>query len=148
MLQSSEHQNDQTQKQFISPSNQSHEHFTLNGEHATLLCNYLFTTHTLSFQICTCQTSHIIVCIVNCVFAILYNICNISNLFVYCYFVFCVLSCCCHSVALWSFCHYNKFLICVNIPGNKAHSDIILLLFVSCPVAVILLHVCVNIPGQ
>ncbi len=22
-----------------------------------------------------------------------------------------------------SFCHENKFLICVNIPGNKAHSD-------------------------
>ncbi len=22
-----------------------------------------------------------------------------------------------------SFCHENKFLVCVNIPGNKAHSD-------------------------
>ncbi len=22
-----------------------------------------------------------------------------------------------------SFCHENKFLLCVNIPGNKAHSD-------------------------
>ncbi len=21
------------------------------------------------------------------------------------------------------FCHENKFLVCVNIPGNKAHSD-------------------------
>ncbi len=24
---------------------------------------------------------------------------------------------------MWSFCHENKFLVCVNIPGNKAHSD-------------------------
>ncbi len=39
-------------------------------------------------------------------------------LFVYCSFVVCVLSCCCHSIALWSFCHYNKFLICVNIPDQ------------------------------
>ncbi len=23
-----------------------------------------------------------------------------------------------------SFCHENKFLVCVNIPGNKAHSDL------------------------
>ncbi len=45
-LQRSEHQNDQTQKQFISPNNPSHEHLTLNVEHTTLLCNYLFTTHT------------------------------------------------------------------------------------------------------
>ncbi len=29
----------------------------------------------------------------------------------------------CHSVALWSFCHYNNFLVCVNIPDNKARSD-------------------------
>ncbi len=44
-------------------------------------------------------------------------------IFVYCSFVVCVLSRCCHSVALWSFCHYNKFFVCVNKPGNKAHSD-------------------------
>ncbi len=46
--------------------------------------------------------------------------------FVYLYiilFIICVLSYCCLSVALWSFCHYNKFLVCVNIPGDKAHSD-------------------------
>uniref|UniRef100_A0A672PE34 Aspartyl-tRNA synthetase 2, mitochondrial n=1 Tax=Sinocyclocheilus grahami TaxID=75366 RepID=A0A672PE34_SINGR len=29
------------------------------------------------------------------------------------------LFCHCHSVTLWSFCHENKFLVCVNIPGNK-----------------------------
>ncbi len=39
-LQSSEHQNGQTQKQFLSPSNPSHEHLTLNVEHTTLLYNY------------------------------------------------------------------------------------------------------------
>ncbi len=44
-----EHQNDQTQKQFLSPSNPSHEHFILNMEHTTLLYNYLFTTHTYFF---------------------------------------------------------------------------------------------------
>ncbi len=49
--QSSEHQNDQTQEQFLSPSNRSHEHFKLNMEHTTLLYNYLFTTHT--YVLCT-----------------------------------------------------------------------------------------------
>ncbi len=44
-LQSSEYQNDQTQEQFLSPSNPSHEHSILNMEHTTLLYNYLFTTH-------------------------------------------------------------------------------------------------------
>ncbi len=60
-LQSSEHQNDQTQEQFLPPSNPSHEHLTWNVEHTTLLYNYLFTTHKyinlylliFSFQICT-----------------------------------------------------------------------------------------------
>ncbi len=32
-------------------------------------------------------------------------------IFVYCSFVVCVLSCHCHSVALWSICPYNKFLV-------------------------------------
>ncbi len=93
-LQSSEHQNDQTQKLFLSPSNPSHEHLILNVEHTTLL-HYLFTTHTyfVIFKF-ACQTSHIIVCIVYCVFAILYI----------------------------------------------AYLYIVLLLSVSCPVAVILLH--------
>ncbi len=50
MLQSSEHQNDQTQKQFISPSNPSHEYLTLNVEHTTPLYNYLFITHTYFFH--------------------------------------------------------------------------------------------------
>ncbi len=44
-------------------------------------------------------------------------------IFVHNFFIICVLSCHWHSVALWSFCHQNKFLVCVNIPGNKANSD-------------------------
>ncbi len=43
----------------------------------------------------------------------------VHYLFVHCSFVVCVLSCCCHSVALWRFCHYNKFLVL----DNKTHSD-------------------------
>ncbi len=70
--------------------------------------HYLFITHTyFSFQICTCQTSHIIVCIVYLPYSTL-PIC----IFVYYSFNICVLSC--HSVAPWSFCHFNKFLVCVN----------------------------------
>ncbi len=118
---SSEHQSDQTQEQFLPSGNPSHEHLTINDvEHTKLLYNDLFTTHTcffFSFQICTCQTcTHKIVCIVYCVFAILY----IAYLYI---LILLSVSCLCHSVALWSFCHYNTFLVCVNIPGNKAHSD-------------------------
>ncbi len=93
-LQSSEHQNDQTQKQFLSPSNPSHEHLTLNMEHTTLLYNYLFTTDTyFEFQICTYYTcTHIIVFIIYIVF--------VHCQFVYYSFIICVLSCCCHSVPL------------------------------------------------
>ncbi len=36
-LQSSEHQNDQTQEQFLPSGNPSHEHLRLNMEHTTLL---------------------------------------------------------------------------------------------------------------
>ncbi len=42
-LQSSEQQNDQTQKQFIPSSNPSHEHLTLNEKHNTII-------HYFSFQ--------------------------------------------------------------------------------------------------
>ncbi len=111
--QSPEHQNDQTQKQFLSPSSPSHEHLTLNVEHTTLLYNYLFSTHTYFFiSICTMSDlfTH------NCLYCILYFCHIVHCLFVYCPFAVCVLSC--HSVALWSFCHYNKLLVCGNIPGQ------------------------------
>ncbi len=73
-LQSTEHQNDQTQEQFLPSSNPSHEHLTLNVEHTTLLY-IIYSPHILifSFQFCTYQTcTHIIVYIIYCVFAILY----------------------------------------------------------------------------
>ncbi len=71
-LQSSEHHKDQTQKQSLPSGNPSHEHLTLNTEHTTLLYNYLFTTHLFFHFKFSRQTLHIIVCIVHCVFAILY----------------------------------------------------------------------------
>ncbi len=47
-LQSSEHQNDQTQEQFLPSRNPSHEHLTLNVEHTTLL--YItYSSHILIF---------------------------------------------------------------------------------------------------
>ncbi len=50
-LQSSEHQNNQTQEQFLPSSNPSHEHLTLNVEHTTLL--YItYSPHILIFHIC------------------------------------------------------------------------------------------------
>ncbi len=87
---------------------------TLNVKHTTLLYNYLFTTHTcfFLFQICTHQTcTHIIVYIIYCVIAIFY----IAYLYI---IILLSVSCCCHSIALWSFCHCNKFLVCVNIPDQ------------------------------
>ncbi len=118
-LQSSEHQNDQTQEQFLPPSNPSHEHLTLNVEHTTLFT--LFIHHTYFFFISILHISDLYTH--NCLYYILCFCYFVHCLFVYYSFIICVLSCCCHSVALWSFCHYNKFLVCVNIPGNKAHSD-------------------------
>ncbi len=49
-LQSSEHQNDQTQEQFLPSSNLSHKHLTLNMEHTTLLFFFLLSTFFLFFS--------------------------------------------------------------------------------------------------
>ncbi len=101
-LQSSEHQNDQTQEQFLPSGNPSHEHLTLNVEHTTL--HYLFITHTYFF-ISILHISDLYTH--NCLYYILCFCYFVHCLFVqvYYYFIICVLSCCCHSVALWSFCH-------------------------------------------
>ncbi len=67
----------------------------------------IYKMHIVYFVYCVCAILHIVY-------------------FVYLYiiiFIICVLSCHCYSVALWSFCHQNKFLVCANIPGNKANSD-------------------------
>ncbi len=47
-LQSSEHQNDQAQKQFLPSGNPSHEQLTINVEHTTLLY-IIYSSHILIF---------------------------------------------------------------------------------------------------
>ncbi len=100
-LQSSVHQNDQTQKQFLPPSNPSHEHLTWNTQHYYTIMysphtwntqhyyTIMYSPHTWNTQHYYTiiysphtyfffhfkfarQTSHITVCIVYCVFSILY----------------------------------------------------------------------------
>ncbi len=74
-LQSSEHQNDQTQEQFLPPSNPSHELLILNMEHTTLI----YSPHTLIFFILNSHMSDLTHNCLHCIFAILYiaylNIC-------------------------------------------------------------------------
>ncbi len=95
-----EHQNDQTQEQFLSPSNRSHEHFKLNMEHTTLLYNYLFTTHTYVFI----SNFHMSDLTHNCLYCILCFCHFVHCLFVYLYIVL-LLSVSCP-------CHYKKFPMC------------------------------------
>ncbi len=102
-LQSSEDQNDQTQKQFLAQSNPSLEHLTLNMGHTTLLYNNLFTPHCFKFHLKFVMTKK-----------------NMSDLTHNCFY--CILC----------FCH---FVHCLFV-----YLYIVLLLSVSCPVAVILLH--------
>ncbi len=87
----------------------------INVEHTTLLYIYLFTTLLYFFFISNLHMSDLTH---NCLYCILCFCHFVHCVFVYCSCVVCVLSCCCHSVALWSFCHYNNFLLCVNIPGQ------------------------------
>ncbi len=79
--------------------------------------NTLFIHHTYLFFI---SKVHMIADLYtnNCIDYILCFCYFVHCLFVYCSFVVCVLSCNWHSVALWSFCHCNIFLVCVNIPGQ------------------------------
>ncbi len=99
-LQISEHQNDQTQEQFLPPSNPSHENLTLNVEHTTLLY-IIYSLHILIFFISNLHISDLYTH--NCLYYILCFCYFVHCQFVYYYFIICVLSCCCHSVALWSF---------------------------------------------
>ncbi len=93
-------------------------HLTLNVEHTTLFTLFIHPTYLFFISICTYQTcTHIIVYIIYCVFAIF-----VHCLFVYLYIILLLSVSCPVAVILlplWSFCHYNKFLICVNnIPGQ------------------------------
>ncbi len=121
-LQSSEHQNDQTQKQFLPSGNPSHEHLTITWNTQHYYTSFIHHTYLFTFQICTYHTcTYITVCYILCF--LFYFLHCLFCIFVYYYFfIIWVLCCCCVSVALWSFCHYNKFLVSVNIPTNKAHS--------------------------
>ncbi len=90
----------------------------------TTLLYIIYSSHILIF-ISNLHISYLY--IHNCIYYIL-CFCNFVHcIFLHYSFIICVLSCCCHFVALWSFCHYKIFLVCVNIPGkcgNKAHSQL------------------------
>ncbi len=81
------------------------------GTHNTII--QLFIHHTYFFHL---HMSDLYT--YNCLYCIFCFCYIVHCLYVYCSFVVSVLSCCCHSVALWSFCHYKKFLVCVNILGQ------------------------------
>ncbi len=101
-------------RHFLCPSNPSHEHLILNMEHTILLYNYLFT---FFFSFKNVHISDLYTH--NCLYYILCLCYFVHLLFVYLYIILLLsVSCRCYSVALWSFCHYKKFLICVNIPGQ------------------------------
>ncbi len=84
--------------------------------------------HTTHNTIIHHYSSHILIYISNLHISYLYTHNCLYYILCFCFlyiaylyislFIICVLSCCCLSVALWSFCHYNKFLVCVNILGQ------------------------------
>ncbi len=90
--------------QAIHLMNTSYE--TWNTQHYYTI---IYSPHILIFffQVCTSDLTHNCL-FIYCVYAILY--------ITYLYIVL-LLSVSC-PVAPWSFCHYNKFLVCVNIPGQ------------------------------
>ncbi len=71
-----------------------------HGTHNTII-HCLFTIYTYFFI----SSLHIPDLYTHCLYCILCFCYFVHCLFVYCSFVVCVLSCHCHSVALWSFCH-------------------------------------------
>ncbi len=92
------------------------EHLKINMKHNS----YIYLTHILHFKFAPNIPVHTKLSILYTVFVLF---CTLSILYII-ICIICVLSCHIHSVALWSFYHQNKFLVCVNIPGNKADSDI------------------------
>ncbi len=117
-LQCSEHQNVQTQEQFLSPSNPSHEHLTI------IMAYTIYTL--IHFFICTSIAHNIPVHTKLSIVIYLYIQLSICILLfrIYLFFFLSVP----YSVTVIllhcvNFCHENKFHVCVNIPSNKAHSD-------------------------
>ncbi len=85
----------------------------LKDTNGPLLDHLQFAYRATGLWICTYQTcTHIIVYIIYCVFAILYIACLYI---VYNYFIICVQSCCCHSVAL-------VVCVCVCVKNNTFDS--------------------------
>ncbi len=94
-----------------------------HGTHNTIIqlfihpqITFILFVYIFLFQICTCQTSHIIVCIVYCILP--FCILPIVNLYIV---ILLSVSCCCHSVALGASVTITNPCMC-NIPANKAHS--------------------------
>ncbi len=104
---------------------------TTRHRNHTFYFYFLFNTHT-----CYISILHLTyLSILNCLFCIL-CLCYFAHclfcIFVHSFFIICVLSCRCHSVALWSYCHQNKFLVCANIPGNKTNFAIVVIAIPLC----------------
>ncbi len=127
MLQSSEHQNDQTQEQSLPSGNPSHEHLTMIMVHTL----FIYLTHILSLHfklhIIYLQYVHTKQSIAIYLYIQL-SICILLFLIYLFFFILIFIICVFCSVTVillhWGiFCHENKFLVGVNIPGNKAHSD-------------------------
>ncbi len=115
-LQSSEHQNDQTQEQSLPSGNPSHEHLTMIMVHTL----FIYLTHILSLHFklhiiyLYIQNSPLLyTCTYNCQFVYCYSLFTCSFSFLFLLFVFF----CSVTVILLhcgSFCHKNKFLVGVN----------------------------------
>ncbi len=114
MLQSSEHQNSQTQKQFLASGNPSHEHLTITMVHTLFIhvYTYLSNTHTSTYSLhfictqytCTYKTVHCYIpvhTIVNSYIVIPYLLIIFNSSFYYLCFcsVTVILLHHCHSVA-------------------------------------------------
>ncbi len=104
MLQSSEHQNDQTQKQFLPSGNPSHEHLTMIMVHTrfiylTHILSLHFKLHIIYLQYVHTKQSIAIYLYIQlsiCILLFLIYLFFFILIFIICVFLFCH----CHSVAL------------------------------------------------
>ncbi len=105
-------------------SNPSHEHLTLtwNTQHYFTTILQLFIHHTYIYNIFFFSISNLHVRPVHTWLSVLHSVFAIVYI---AYLYICILFfCCLCPVPLLSFCctvelcHYNKFLVCVNIPGQ------------------------------
>ncbi len=80
------------------------------GTHNTII-HYIINTHTYFFSFHV-RPVHIIKHNLILYYLLCFDFLYISYLYII--VLLSDLSCCCHSVALWSFCRYNRFLVCVN----------------------------------